>query len=109
MLKYIKKKVAAICDYPIIIRYLQRCKQPIYNANEDAISANSSGDNFNFSRRKSTSFSLFIGIKWMCACATSSPKTTIATFLQPVCSLILCATRLANIVIPANVSSSRSK
>ena len=50
MLKYIKNKVAAMCDYPIIIRYLQRCKQPIYNANEDAISANSSGDNFNFSR-----------------------------------------------------------
>ena len=50
---YVKKhknKVAAIRDYPINIKHLQSCKQPVYNANDDAISANSSGVNFNFSR-----------------------------------------------------------
>lgn len=50
MLKSVINKVAAMCDYPIIFKHLHRCKHPVYNANDDAISANSSGVNFNFSR-----------------------------------------------------------
>ena len=46
--------------------YLKEENNPYY-CNEAAISANSSGVNLSFSLRKSTSFSVFIGIRWMCA------------------------------------------
>ena len=84
---------------------------PIYvpeGFTEAAISENSSGVNLSFGAVKSTSFSLFIGIRWMCAWGTSRPKTTVATLLQPLNDLIFCATCFAKTIIPCNVSSSRS-
>ena len=62
------------------------CKWFIYNVIIVDMRLNSSGESFSFSRWKSTSFSLLIGIRWICACGTSSPSTTTATLLHVIFS-----------------------
>ena len=61
-----------------------------------AISLNSSSESFSFSRRKSTSCSDCIGMRWIWAWGTSRPSTTWATFLQGKALPMALATRFAN-------------